>query len=274
MTIDVSNVFKHKTTGQFIYYPTYVPESKEHRSLRILRRSMKTYKNRWNIFITLTYSPEYVDDARSDHIRKFLNRFKQKTRNKINKYKKDKKYDISILNSELEKLKETRFVWKVEFDSTGKREVNPHFHLLLDVKYWLKLKYLHDWWGFYTKVEGKPRVYHSYGNIDFEVIKTSKKAKIYITKYFKKETKNVDWAYRKWGKSRNLKTKIKSDWKFYSVMYTEYALQLSLLTQDDNGSLVGYQIIIILKKNRAKFVRARKLQLLYFQWFKSKWKNM
>ena len=220
------NVYQHKQTGQFFSFYN-IPEAPAHRSLRILKNTLRHLKKYWNLFLVCTYNDENVSKANSDDMRLFINRVKQFTRNKINKYKsilakssleKEKnKFFIELMETYVRKLENFKYVWKVEFESTGQRQYNPHFHVLLSVPFWLKLKRIQKYWD--------------KGSLHLESIKNTKKASIYVSKYFSKQTENFEqWAGKHWSKSRNIKT-YKNFCRFVGQMEYSYAKKLSELTK-------------------------------------------
>lgn len=174
-----------------------------------------------------TYNDETVSKANSDDMRKFINNVKQFTRNKINKYKKvldkssisrDKiEYFKELLDSYQWKLENLMYIWKVEFESSGKRDYNPHFHVLMYVPFFLKLKRLQSYW--------------KCGSLHLDSIKNPKKASIYISKYFSKETKEFEqWAGKHWSHSRNMKT-VRGLCRYIGQMTYEYAKKFVRLTE-------------------------------------------
>lgn len=229
------NVFQHKTTGQYFAFLN-IPETPQHRSIRVLKNTLRRYKKKWSLFLVCTYKDEYIDGANSDDMRKFINNIKQYTRNKINKYRKlleksnldlEKKNFFRIrLDNYQWKLKNMMYYWKAEFESDGARDYNPHFHVLMYVPFWLKLKRIQKYWKF--------------GSLHLESIKTSKKASIYVSKYFSKETKHfTKWEGKHWSKSRNIKT-YKNFCRFVKQMPYQFAMRLVELTKRIEPN--GYQI--------------------------------
>lgn len=240
-------VFKHKKTGLFVSYYHNEKETNQHRSLRKLKNTMRQNKKRFNLFLTLTYRDEYLETASSDDVRKFINNIKQYTRNRINKGE-ENNYTAYVRR----KFKQWKHVWKVEFESSGIRDYNPHFHLLLECPFWLKLKRIQKYW--------------KYGSLHLEAINSEKKAAVYIQKYFSKEQKHFDrWQGRHWGKSRNMKN-VKSEFEFYMIMEETFAKRLCEL--GDDPILSGNIAEAIVEEWIAYRATIAKIQIKYMLWWK------
>ncbi len=214
--MEFSRVFYNKRKGQYLSYGL-MKESREHRSLRLLKNTLRGTAKTWNLFLTLTYDDDHIQNSTSEDFRVFMNNLKQFSRNKKS---------IKIKTQ----LKEFKYCRKIEFDSSGEREYNPHFHVLLDSRMWLKASKLRKWWG--------------KGFIRLEKIGSKKKALVYIQKYFSKETENFRrWKGKHFSKSRNLRTG-KTEWSFYGFMGTPYAIKLVKMTSE--AVLNGYKIKAVL----------------------------
>lgn len=154
-------------------------------SLRKLKRRLMSNKKNWNLFLHLTYNNNWVDYACGNDIRKLLNNVRQFNRNKLRTVK-----DKRLREYYIERNKNFKYCWVVETSSTGIRQYNPHFHVLIESPFYLSRKKLQNWWG--------------KGFVSLKTIKNSKKAIEYVLKYMVKGTKRKQWVGKQWSHSRNL----------------------------------------------------------------------
>lgn len=217
-------VYSHHRRQEFIkFYNT--PYTTHQYSLRKVKRRLENSTCKWNYFITLTYAPKFLNQARPEHVKKMFNVLKQGLRNKIRMYKnggrkkgKNGKYirnldgTIRIHKPRPNMVKKYQYYldnlvhfWKAEFDSTGLREYNPHFHCLIRSDKSLNKKLIEAVWD--------------YGWITIKKIKSLKKAREYVKKYVKKETNYKYWAGKRlFAHSRNLTIKEYKAWNYLGIL--------------------------------------------------------
>lgn len=193
--------------GNRIFFNRY-DKKIDNYSLRELKRRLKA-NIKWNVFLHLTYSNEFVDTAKANDIRLFMNRLKQFNRNRTREYAKYNRW-WKIHEYYQNRNKDFKYCWKVEFDSSGERDYNPHFHMLIESPFWLSQQKIEKWW---SRKDKETKETNQIGFINMATIDNPKKAKRYVNKYMSKNTKGNKWNGRHWGHSRNL-PKGKKNWKF------------------------------------------------------------
>lgn len=231
-------------SGYRIFFSMYENRS-ENYSLRVLKRRLRQSKIAlWNVFMHLTYNNENIEAASGQDIRRLMNKIKQYNRNAIRKYQKreNKKYIDEPRYKRWTKIyaywkgRNQNFVycWKLEFDSTGVREWNPHFHIIMSSPFYISKQYIQKWWG--------------KGFVEVTGIYDDKKAKRYVTKYFSKDTsKTKRWKGKHWGHSRNLPKDIKK-WTYEGLIDAEAAYKITKMQKQE--ILYGYKLAEQLKDIR------------------------
>jgi len=245
-------IYQKRGNTQLIGFNPFTPYRRYEYSMRQLRRRLGSIKANWNVFLHLTYSNKYVDQANLDHTRKLLNKIRQFYRNRVRMYEKggrrkgkDGKYirnnDGSIkvypprpkmAQKYREKNEKFKFFIKVEFDSSGVRDYHPHYHILIESPSFLSVKFIRRHWKF-------GRI------IKLNRIKNREKAKDYIRKYMSKAATHNQWKGRIWSHSRNLPVKKDSDWEYIGVLPFEKFWKLKELNEQP---IKNAYIILILKK--------------------------
>lgn len=223
-------------SGIRIFFSMYDDYSGSY-SLRALKRRLKQSKLiLWNVFIHLTYNNENLPEASGQDIRALMNKIKQYNRNKLRKYQLreggkyvDKpRYRRWAGIYEYWSKRNERFVycWKIEFDSSGVRKWNPHFHLLCASPFYLSKQKILEWWG--------------NGFVEVKGIHDTEVAKKYVTKYMSKDTSLVkSWKGRHWGHSRNLPKDVKT-WTFEGIIPLQNAFKIQRMQKQK--VLYGYEL--------------------------------
>lgn len=246
----------NKKNGKIIYFG-FEFETPWQKSLRKLRNTFrneyvrKKDKTKNLYFLTLTYANSSVNDALPNDVRLFQNRLKQYNRNK----------------GFHEWNKQMRIGWKMEFDSSGSREFNPHFHLLIESPFRLSLPKIQAWW--------------QKGFVKRDVVQSRKKALVYISKYFSKTTyKHSNYSRnhpkaKLWSKTRNMKTP-KTKYRYYGIFYYTFARELARISRIK--TLVHHIIekikilhsYLIAALNKIDWWRDDQLESCYIEYTKSK----
>jgi hypothetical protein len=197
------NVYQNRHDGRVIAF--FKKESSEMRSLRLMKKKLRNVDIHWNRFLHLTYDDAHLPNACSNDIRVFFNRYKQLIRNRIKKLSKQRFLGPVLALIFKKGINALQYAWKVEFDSSGNRDYNPHFHVLLNSWYIPKSEIDRCWtFGSITWIQG---------------IYSNRMAQKYVSKYFSKKSDGGTWKGRKWSTSRNVKMdKRKSDWKWLGFM--------------------------------------------------------
>lgn len=202
----MNQVYQNIFTKERIVYPYKEYWSLEQRSMLKFKRKLYHYSYDWSRFITLTYNDKNLERILTQGMSygKDLSRFINKLRNHLNRYLKS----INEKGVEYTKRKfefthyvkpNWRYAWKYEIDSQGKREFNPHFHILINCG--LDLKAIQKMWG----VTNKKKEFESNGYSYIKRLKNKTQAVQYISKYMSKEsTIKVPIGTRRYSTSRNV----------------------------------------------------------------------
>lgn len=168
------SIYKNRKSKEYILYPDFLDLSISKR--RSIRAKQKIFYNSHlaKKFITLTYNDEHLNSAYKNDINLFIKRLKYELT--------IKRDNIRYYNSET-----LEYLWKFETNSIGKREYNPHFHVITNIESYIEQKTLESIWG--------------NGFIDVQQIKSKKDLMIYVSKYMSKDTtlmlkgsKAKDWT--------------------------------------------------------------------------------
>lgn len=210
-------IYEHKKIVKFVGFAITEYTSHMH-SKRKLRRRLKSSLNKWNYFITLTYSDKYVNEACSNDVREFMNRVKQYYRNKIKKYKKQGR--LNMVNKYEQNLAKFSYCWSVEFDSKGIRDYHPHFHILIRSEKILSSKMIKKAWK-------------NKGYITIKKVNSLKKAREYVSKYMGKGANESNWAgQRYYGFSRNISKTEHKAWIYIGILEIDDYYKLRKLSVD------------------------------------------
>lgn len=213
----ILKIYEHKKIVKFAGFPITEYTTHMH-SKRKLRRRLKTSANKWNYFLTLTYSDDYVNSACSNDVRIFMNRLKQIYRNRIKKYEKAGRKHMA--NKYKRNLELFQYCWSVEFDSSGKRDYNPHFHILIRSGKHLNNKMIYKAWNYK-------------GFTTTKKVSSIQKARLYVSKYMAKAKLNSNWQnQRLYGFSRNVSKKEFKQWVYVGILEIDDYFKLKLLCKD------------------------------------------
>lgn len=186
MFIIFENLITKKITG--IHENSLLPAHVRNRQKT--ERKIKSIDVAWKVMLTLTYNNKNVESASGDDFRKFMNALKQFNRNRVKQYSKYKRWHA--IRSYFEKRnKNLKYLKRVEFDSEGNREYNPHFHILIDADFYIARKKVQKIWG--------------KGFCTMKRITNPTRAKEYVIKYIMKELPHPKWEGKTFSKSRNIK---------------------------------------------------------------------
>lgn len=195
-------VFVNRKTSKKIHY-FFNSESKTHRSLRLLKR--KIHKQNFGLFLHLTYNDDHLASAGTRDVRIFFNNLKQTMRNKRTFWL--NKNNTRLANRYAILLKLFKYAWKTEFDSEGKRDFNPHFHILIKSDLWLNKSRIEKLWG--------------KGFVKLQKITSQKGSQKYVSKYFSKHPELAEHYAnfpRMWSSSINIKS-VKSEFRYFGLEY-------------------------------------------------------
>lgn len=155
------SVYKNKKTKEYIYYPDFFElTSIKRRSIRIRQKILFNSKLA-SKFITLTYDDVHLHSEYKNDINLFIKRLKYYLA-------KNREIEYSGINKNLE------YCWKFETNSIGKREFNPHFHLITNIITFLPQELIQETWG--------------KGFIHVNQIENKKELVKYVSKYMSKDT--------------------------------------------------------------------------------------
>lgn len=223
------NVYQNRYDGRVIAF--FRKENKYHRSLRLMKKKLRNIDNHWNKFMHLTYDDAHVENASSADFRVFMNRYKQSIRNKIKRLSKQR-FLGPVLAAIFQKGLDTfKYAWKVEFDSSGEREYNPHFHVLLN-SWFIPKKEIDQHWTF-GKITWIQQIYNN------------AMAQKYVSKYFSKDSENEKYTGRLYGTSRNVKKNTqKSAWQwlgFKTILTSWLMVKFQVTSVDTIDFWVKYE---------------------------------
>ncbi|MEJ2252178.1 MAG: hypothetical protein P8Y97_21260 [Candidatus Lokiarchaeota archaeon] len=215
--INYYKIYKHRHLPKLLAFPLYSEGNKSTFSNRRLKRQLKHIRCKWNVMLTLTYNDENVKSACSNHIRKLINNIRQYNRNKLKYYNKPRYHKIrqyyEFRNSQF------KYVWKIEFDSSGNRKWNPHFHVLIESPFYLSKSKIESYWN--------------KGYVTLRPIKNREIAKKYVSKYITKKTYVIKWSGKTYSKSRNIPTKNLRMWDYYGCLDYKDWYKLKKISYDN-----------------------------------------
>lgn len=224
-------IYENIKTGKCIGFLKNQWESPFNRSLRKFRTKLLNSSIKFNVFITLTYNNQHVESATSDHVRKLINTLKQHNRNKTREYSKYPRWR-HIAEYYERRNKWFAYAWRCETDSTGVREYNPHFHILIHTPFYIAREKIEKWW--------------SKGFITIRRVKDRKQIKKYIYKYMTKDSRSHLWKDRLWSTSRNIKTPPKR-WNYIGNLEQDQMERLSDISRDPLDIFIHRKVYRVLK---------------------------